>query len=138
MGRKIPLLILTLTISALAATVPNQASAAVRYDGTTWWSVAEMLDFYNQVEQEKVTLCGDDAGCTQEFDMTMVEKGNKYSALNNLIEGQFWITSINPKEETVKILFFDEDRMLAHMGIKEEIRLNSFYFAWFDRREYDS
>ena len=32
----------------------------------------------------------------------------------------------------VKILFFDEDRMLAHMGIKEEIRLNSFYLAWFD------
>ena len=40
MSRKIPLLILTLAISTLAATVPNQASAAVRYDGTTWWSVA--------------------------------------------------------------------------------------------------
>ena len=132
MAKKFPLLILTLTISTLAATVSNQAFAAVQYDGTAWWSVAEMLDFYNRVEQEKVTLCGDDAGCTQEFNMTMVERGNKYSALNNLIEGQFWITSINPKEETVKILFFDEDRMLAHMGIKEEIRLNSFYLAWFD------
>ena len=132
MAKKFPLLILTLTISTLAATVPNQASAAVRYDGTTWWSVAEMLDFYNQVEQEKADLCGGDTECMQEFDMTMVEKGNKYSALNNLIEGQFWITSISPKEETVKILFFDEDRMLAHMGIKEEIRLKSFYLAWFD------
>lgn len=132
MAKKNPLLILTLTISTLAATVPNQASAAVRYDGTTWWSVAEMLDFYNQVEQEKADLCGGDTECMQEFDMAMVEKGNKYSALNNLIEGQFWITSINPKEETVKILFFDEDRMFAHMGIKEEIRLKSFYLAWFD------
>lgn len=132
MAKKFPLLILTLTISTLAATVPNQAFAAVQYDGTTWWSVAEMLDFYNQVEQEKADLCSDDAECMQEFDMTMVEKGNKYSALNNLIEGQFWITSINPKEETIKVLFFDEDRMLAHMGIKEEIRLKSFYLAWFD------
>ena len=132
MAKKFSLLILTLTISTLAATVPKPASATVWYDNTTWWSVDEMLDFYQEVEQEKADLCGGDTECMQEFDMTMVERGNKYSALNNLIEGQFWITSINPKEETVKILFFDEDRMLAHMGIKEEIRLKSFYLAWFD------
>lgn len=132
MAKKFPLLILTLTISTLAATVPKPASATVWYDNTTWWSVDEMLDFYQEVEQEKADLCGGDTECMQEFDMTMVERGNKYSALNNLIEGQFWITSINPKEETIKVLFFDEDRMLAHMGIKEEIRLKSFYLAWFD------
>lgn len=132
MAKKLPLLILTLTIGTLAATVPKPASAAVWYDNTTWWSVEEMLDFYQQVEQEKAELCGSDKACIEEFNMTMIEKGQKYSALDNLIQGQFWITSINPKEETVKILFFDEDRMLAHMGIKEEIRLNSFYLAWFD------
>ena len=132
MAKKLPLLILTLTIGTLAATVPNKASAAVWYDDTTWWSVEEMLDFYQQVEQEKADLCGSDKACIEEFNMTMVEKGQKYSALNNLIEGQFWVTSINPKAETVKVLFFNQDRMLAHMGINRKITLQSFYLAWFD------
>ena len=135
MAKKLPLLILTLTISTLAATVPKPASAAVWYDNTTWWSVEEMLDFYQQVEQEKADLCGSDKACIEEFNMTMIEKGQKYSALDNLIQGQFWITSINPKAETIKVLFFDQDRMLAHMGIDRKIALQSFYLAWFDNWE---
>ena len=135
MAKKLPLLILTLTISTLAATVPKPASAAVWYDNTTWWSVEEMLDFYQQVEQDKAELGGSDNACIEDFNMTMIEKGQKYSALDNLIQGQFWITSINPKAETIKVLFFDQDRMLAHMGIDRKIALQSFYLAWFDNWE---
>ena len=135
MTKKLPLLaplILTLTISTLAATVPKPASAAVWYDNTTWWSVAEMLDFYQEVEQEKADLCGSDTACIEEFNMIMIEKGQKYSALENFLQGQFWVTAINPKEETVKILYFDQEMMLRHTGIEEKLTLKSFYLAWFD------
>ena len=64
--------------------------------------------------------------------MTMIEKGKKYSALENFLQGQFWVTAVNPKEETVKILYFDQEMMLRHMGIEENITLDYFYLAWFD------
>ena len=100
--------------------------------GTTWWSVQELLKFYPEVEAEKDAECGDNQDCRMEFGWSMIERGPKYSALSNLLEGQFWVTSINPSAETVKVLFFNNDMMLRRMGIEEKLEIEHLYLGWFD------
>ena len=126
--------ILTILLSAGAlGGIPCTAPltyAAIEDRGTTWWSVEELLEFNQEVEAEKQAECGDDERCKMEFGFNMIEKGPKYSALNNLLEGQIWITSINPTTETIKVLFFDDDMMLRRMGIEEKMNLESLFIGW--------
>lgn len=120
-----------LTLISSAALCPVSTTSAAIYDrDTTWWSVEELLDFYPEVEAEKEVECGTNPDCRMEFDFSMIERGDKYSALNNLLESQFWITSINPETETIKVLFFDDDMMLRHMGIEEKLELENLYIGW--------
>ncbi len=114
---------------------PSPTFAAIKDKGTTWWSVEELLEFNREVEEEKTTECGDNQDCKMEFDFSLIERGPKYSALNNLLEAQFWITAINPIEETIKVLFFDEDMMLKRMGINEILQLESLHIDWLEPKE---
>lgn len=111
---------------------PASPMTVIEDKGTTWWSVQELLKFYPEVETEKDAECGDNQDCRMEFGWNMIERGPKYSALNNLLEGQFWVTSINPNTETIKVLFFDDDMMLRHMGIEEKLEIEHLYLGWFD------
>ena len=129
--KKIPILLSILITSLLLS--PVKSSFAMMEDrDTTWWTVEEMLAFYEEVEAEKQAECGDNQDCKIEFNFTMYDKGPKYAALENFLQGQIWITSINPAAETVKVLFFDEDMMLKRMGIEEKLELEHLYIGWFD------
>lgn len=130
--KKIPILFLSIILSGLLLSPIKPTSAMMKDKGTTWWTVEELLEFYQEVEQEKEQTCGDDQDCKIEFNFSMYEKGPKYSALESFIQGQFWITSVNPAAETIKVLFFDEDMMLRHMGIEEKLELEHLYIAWFE------
>ncbi|MBR2544219.1 hypothetical protein IKF04_02880 [Candidatus Saccharibacteria bacterium] len=123
--------LLALVISPIINT-STPTFAATKERGTTWWSVEEMLDFYQEVEQEKITECDQDEACGMEFDYNLLERGPKYSALNNFLETQLWITAVNPTKETVKIFYFNDDMMLKRMGIEEKIHLQHLYMGWFD------
>lgn len=115
-----------------ADTHPVAPMTVLEENGTTWWSVEELLNFNQEVEAEKEAECGDNQDCRMEFGWSMIERGPKYSALNNLLEGQFWVTSVNPAAETVKVLFYDDDMMLRHMGIEEKLEIEHLYLGWFD------
>lgn len=127
--KKIPKTLLTLTPMLLLGTT-SPTYAAFRENDTVWWSVEEMIDFYHEVEQEKEATCGENQECKMEYDFSLFEKGEKYRALHNFAETQVWLTSINPGEETIKVFYFDEDTMLKHMGIRENISLEQLYFGW--------
>ncbi|MBQ3436459.1 hypothetical protein IJG26_00660, partial [Candidatus Saccharibacteria bacterium] len=129
--KKIPILLSILITSLLLS--PVKSSFAMMEDrDTTWWTVEELLKFYPEVEAEKQAECGDNQDCLMEWSFSMYERGPKYAALENLLQGQIWITSINPAAETVKVLFFDEDMMLKRMGIEEKLELEHLYIGWFD------
>ena len=118
-----------LTYAAETSAITGRANV-IEERGTTWWSVEELLKFNQEVEAEKDAKCGESQDCRMEFSFNMIEKGPKYSALANLLEGQIWVTSINPTTETVKILFFDDDMMLRRMGIEEKMNLESLFMGW--------
>lgn len=127
--KRIPKLLLTL-ILLIGPVQPTFATIEER--GTTWWTVDELLEFNQEVEAEKDAECGDNKGCRMEFDFNMIEKGPKYNALNNLLEAQIWVTSVNPATETIKVLFFDDEMMLKHMGIEEKIHPEHLYIGWIE------
>ena len=130
--KKIPILFLLILLFGLILSPVAPTHAAIEEKGTTWWSVAELLEFYQEVEAEKNTECGDNEECKMEFNLNMIEKGPEYSALNNLLEAQIWVTSVNPAAETVKILYFDDEMMAKFMGIEEKIHLEHLYMGWIE------
>lgn len=130
--QKITIPILSTLIAGLVFSPISNASAAIVDKDTIWWSVSELLDYYKEVETERVAICGEDFDCNMDFEMNHYENSEKYRALHNILEGQIWVTSINPTDETIKVLFYDEDMMLKHMGIHENLELEHFYFGWFD------
>ena len=133
--KKIPILLLTLIFSALFSTLFSANTQALYKDadGATWWSVEELLEFSKIADAEEEELCGNNYGCREELFFSRFEnEDERYLALNMLKEGRFWITSINPTEETLKVLYFDEDEMLKRWGIEEKEALDFIFLAWFD------
>ena len=129
--KKIPI-ILTLTMLLGTTGLPVPVNAAIKHRDRIWWSVQELLDFYPEVEAEKEAECGGSEECKMEFTFSMFERGPKYAALEMLTQGQIWVTSVNPATDTLKVLFFDEDMMMKHMGITEYLTLEYLMFDWFD------
>lgn len=131
--KKIPILLSILTASlGNIAFLAHSSSAMYQENDTTWWTVEELLEFSHQIDAEREELCHGNQDCEMEYNYTMYEKGDKYRALDNLLQTQFWITSVNPENETIKVLFFDEDMMLRHMGIKEYLEIEHLYLGWFE------
>lgn len=128
--KKIPIFVLSILIFGLLFGPSQSSHAAISENDTAWWTVEELIEFYPEVEAEKDAECGDNQDCRMEFNFSMMERGPKYSALSNLLEGQFWITSINPKAETIKVLFFDDDMMLKRMDIEEKLTIENLYIGW--------
>ncbi len=128
--KRIPKILISSLMLSSVFIPPSPTFAAIADKGTTWWSVEELLEFNEEVELEKAAECGDDEECKMEFGFTMFDRGPKYSALNSLLDAQIWVTSVNPAEETIKVLFFDDEMMLKHMGIEEKIHLEHLYVGW--------
>mgnify|MGYP003313363245 CR=1 FL=1 len=130
--KKISVLAISTLIIGQVFNPAVSAFATIRDGDTTWWSVEEMLEFYQEVELEKATKCGNSSGCKMDFNFEMIEMGPKYRALQKFISRQFLVTAINPSSETIKVLLFDEDMMSKSMGIEEKIYLEHLYLGWFD------
>lgn len=130
--KKISILVMSTLIVGQVFCPAISTFAAIHDGDTTWWSVEEMLEFYQEVEHEKATRCGDSSSCKMDFSLEMMEMGPKYRALQKFVLRQFWITAVNPSSETIKVLLFDEDMMSKSMGIEEKIYLEHLYLGWFE------
>lgn len=101
-------------------------------DEATWYSVSELLEYKNEIDQEKLSICGEDFGCRQDYFFRKLETDTEFQALEQLKQNQFIVTSVNPEAGYLRVLFFDEDMMLAHMGIRETLDINQIYIGWLE------
>ena len=130
-------LILPTLIAATMAgnlVIMNQNSSAIYKEGNkTWWTVEELLDFKKVADTELNELCGKDFECREELYFERIgDFNNQYIALERLEEPQFNITSINPEQETMKVVYFDQNPMMSRMGEEEHDPLAHIFIAWFD------
>ena len=116
--KKILILLLTLIFCASGNTLFSAKTQALHKDenGVNWWFVEELL---NLPEKDNSVDVG-------------YEEDEESAALRMLRGGRFWITSIDPSEEIVKVLYFDEDEDLRRWGIEEKQPLDFIFLAWFD------
>lgn len=112
----------------------SQASALyIDNKDHAWYSVSELLEYKKEYDREAEEVCGVDSICLEELFFSKMDSTElKFQAFNQLMQQQFVVTSINPSEETIKVLFFDEDAMMRYMGIHESLRLGELYIGWFD------
>ncbi len=134
--KKLPTLLLPTLIFGLIGSIAANPKASALYkeeDDTTWYSVPELLEYKEELDRETADTCGEDSYCLEElFFSKMDSNDSKFCALEQLTQQQIVVTSVNLTEETIKVLFFDEDMMIKHMGISERLALGEFYMGWFD------
>ena len=112
----------------------NSAFAMYKAPDATWWTVQELLDFKEQIKQEEFEICGQNQSCKEELFFTNLEsEDTRYQALEMMLQSRFVVTSINPGQEKIKVIYFDEDPMLKRMGIEEHDPLNHIFMAWFNQ-----
>ena len=132
--RKIPIALISILIASISnlSILGQNSFALYQEDDITWWTAEELLDFSKEVDAETEAICGNNIGCRQNYYYSNLEGDNpKYRALDRLYQTQFRVTSINPEEETMDILFLDQDAMLRQMGIDEHHPLEYIFMAWF-------
>ncbi|MBQ2623401.1 hypothetical protein IJG12_03745 [Candidatus Saccharibacteria bacterium] len=129
----IALLGLTMCFSHIILAGDN-TSAMYKAPDATWWTVQELLDFKEQTKQEEFEICGQNQSCKEELFFTNLEsEDTRYQALEMMLQSRFVVTSINPGQEKIKVIYFDEDPMLKRMGIEEHDPLNHIFMAWFNQ-----
>ena len=131
MGKKIPILILLfLLICASGATL---SSAAWAEETLEWWSVNEMLSLKKQVNDETAATCHGDLECEQDLYYEKLDSNDRiYMALDSFMGSSFMISSINPSQNTISLVFQAEDPMLKRMGINRLRKLTEAYIFWLD------
>lgn len=136
--KKLPKILISILIISAFAPILNSAKTHALYiddEGAPWWTVAELLEYKNFFETELKTTCGSNPDCVRDFYQSkrFNPDDEKMTALIRLIEHQFAVTSINPEQEKIKILFFDTDMMRLMMtGEEHKIEFQDFHFSWYE------
>ena len=135
MAKKFSLLTLTLTISTLAATVPNRTSAITH--GERFWTIPQLVEMKTAADAEMAELiapCAGDRDCEDEIFFQRLDSDGKYLAIDNFSNMILMVTAINPSNSTVRVMFHDQDPMLERMlGEKQYATLSELYIAWFTK-----
>ena len=113
MGKKIPILILTVTLLG-SFTIPKSAFA----DEDGPWTFDEMNTLNQEVEALKDEQCKDSSDpfmCYRTFKWDG-ENRPKYETLTAFNENSFTITAINPNKNTIRVYYNSENVNGKHMG----------------------
>lgn len=113
------------------------AYSAEKLKSQTSWTLEE-LEFFSEIaNQELEDYCKKSADyreCTMFYSYDREAENDIYLAVNAFDREKILITSINPGNQTVKVIFRDEDRELERMiGIKRKEAMDVFYLARFDK-----
>lgn len=133
MGKKIPLLLSTLTIispilrclSASATTLPPENERES-------WSVIELLSVADEVNERIKGDCNGDSSCMLSNYETIRSGDDKQATYLKLRERRFIVSSINPSDESFRVIYFDDSLKNKINGIDESEQINHAIFLWFN------
>lgn len=135
MKRKNLLLISTLILSAA---LPQSAHASMMIGGKEYWSVKEMEVASQEFDEAVENECQGDFMCKDEAYMMRYDRGGIYRAIDRFEASPFIITAVNPSQGTLRIIYYDEDKMMAHMGIPNKADITELFVARLDKGQSGS
>ncbi len=117
-------------MSAVFCVQPTQAMT-VDENGERWWTADELIPVAQEINDAIENICGKDYDCLWEETFKLTESDGKYRAADLLNEIMMMLTEVKPSQNTFKVLFNNEDRMLKWMGetIKKQ-DLSQFLVVW--------
>ena len=117
-------------ISSVGLTLPTFA-VAPESDNKKFWTIPELIELREEDVMERGSLCEEDLECEINRHFELLERGGEYSILNSFNNMILLITSINPSNSTIRVLFHDENPMMRRMGEMEPAILDEIFIAWF-------
>ena len=137
MGKKIPLLLSTLTLAASGLgglVAPATHAAMVIPRDVSYWTFQEILDFEAEFDATATERCGEDGICRHEFLFEQIESQDdaRYSWVEYFKNNHFTITDVDPAGETVTLYFRDRDSMNWGSGIDNISELTEVHLAWIE------
>lgn len=132
MAKKLPLLILTLTISTLATTVPKSTFA--EGSPVAMWPLEEIAALKAEVDAEDELTCGNNVGCREVLRAERLSDDNDhiYLAVEEFSTSNFYVSAINPSAGTITLFLQDEDYISKRRGIDKRYSLTEVYMYWLD------
>lgn len=124
MGKKIPLLISTLTLCASGFS--SVATSATDYSPTAW-TYEEMAALNAEIEPEIAANCDEDDPMCRDSYIDTNKSGDIYRALNHYREHGLTVTAINPYNQTIRIAQ-DADVLSANFS-PQKLTINDLYIT---------
>ncbi len=112
------------------------ASAVIEKDGKNYWTIEEMEALSANFEQEISATCGDDFMCRDEFNMSLWERGEDYRAMSSFESMPLHITAVNPSKGTLRVIYYDQEKNMEHMGMYGNYPLLDLFVVRFDNGYY--
>lgn len=132
MGKKIPLLISTLTAISVGSGLLSSAAFATSSGASkNYWTVAELLAAKPIIDSTKDDFCGNNWDCREGVSQAYRGLGNRAGGEVELESIRVAVTSVNPSNGTVKIAYFGES--LEHRTwTAKRFNLTELYAFWID------
>ena len=128
-------LFLLLTLTMLFSVLPSQARAMEDYS-ENYWTLDEIMALREEAKQEVLDYCqySEEFDCAERYHAeAFYERGTNYQAVDNINIFRFLITAVNPAENTVRLLFIDDDMENYYMtGELLNDNIDELYMVWFD------
>ncbi len=129
-------LFLLLTIILCSVVPIGQTYATTPDYSENYWSLEEIMAVREDAKQEIIAVCQDspEFDCTERYHAEiLMPRGSDYQAADNMNAFRYLITAVNLAENTVRVLYYDEDMVNYYMtGELIEENLNELYMFWFD------
>ena len=131
MKKIISILILIAFLSTASLQNPTFATSTSR----EIWTIPELIEMKTESDREMDELCHEDQSCEEGLHSSRLENRGRNLAIENFSNMTLIITSINPSNSIVRVLFHDEDQMLRQFfGTRQHAILDELYIAWFSSR----
>ena len=120
----------------LFSIIPVRHAKAIENRHQNYWTLEEILVLREKAKQEIFTVCQNspDPECMERYHSEETsERGTNYQAVDNINVFRFLITAVNPAQNTVRLMFLDDDVENAYVtGELINDNINELYMFWFD------
>lgn len=129
-------LFLVLTLIILFSALPIGQARAMEDHNENYWTLDEIMALREEAKQEIIEYCefNEEFDCPERYHAeAFYERGTNYQAVDYVNVFRFLITAVNPAQNTVRVLFIDDDmENYYNTGELVNDNINELIMVWFD------